>query len=456
MELYEKITQDYQKIVERTGPETQMKTLTGQMADQGMHMEGKPFPTFLKPYFVDMKDRGLMEEATSAVIRGLEIIGRKFHEGYDFENLVHQDGLIKDLSLIDPIYPNYQVMVRLDVFYYPESRSLQFLEFNCGDPSGMGWHDAMLDMFLELPAIQELGNLYRLHTDHLLVTHNRAMLQKYRQYCEGRKIKPKEKPQFAIVCWNESTILGDVHTIVEYYRKFGYPAIFADPADFVYDGKDVTVDGIKIDAVYRDAIDDFILPQFWPHVQPIIQAYRDGNICFVNPVRAATGDFKTLPQIMTDDKYRHLFNEQDWDVFQQTIPWTRLLKEGKSSYQGENISMVPFVKANKDLLVLKPNEGYGGFGISIGPDLDQKSWEHAVDDALKHDFAVQAFVEIPTDKFPVLEYGAYKGFQPRNVNINFWSHDGEFVGAFLRASTGSIINVHQGGGLVPVFFVEEK
>ena len=85
--------------------------------------------------------------------------------------------------------------------------------------------------------------------------------------------------------------------IVETYKRRGFPAVFADPSDFKYDGKQVTVDGTLIDAVYRDAIDDFIKPEFWPHCQEIINAYRDGNICFVNPVRAATGDFKTLPAI---------------------------------------------------------------------------------------------------------------------------------------------------------------
>ena len=44
----------------------------------------------------------------------------------------------------------------------------------------------------------------------------------------------------------------------------------------------------------------------------------------------------------------------------------------------------------------------------------------------------------------------------RYVNINFWVHDGAFAGAFNRAASGQIVNVHQGGGLMPVFFVSEK
>jgi uncharacterized circularly permuted ATP-grasp superfamily protein len=130
----------------------------------------------------------------------------------------------------------------------------------------------------------------------------------------------------------------------------------------------------------------------------------------------------------------------------------------KVAFEGKEVDVVKLVRENKDRFVLKPNEGYGGFGIVVGRDADQKAWEQAIDKALTPpaDYAVQEFVDIPVERFPVMEGDQLKGFEEKNVNINFWSHDGEFAGAFLRASSGTLINVHQGGGLVPVFFVEEK
>ncbi len=456
----DEVNQHYEKILKETDPVAQFASLTEQMGKKGMFMEidgvKRPFPTFMKPYFVDMAHRPLIARHTRNIIRGVEKVGKLFLEGHDFEGLVHQEGLIADLSRVDPIYPSLQVMVRLDCFYHPETGEMKFLEFNCGDPSGMGWNDAMLDIFLTMPAIRKLGEQFDVHSDHLLETHLQAMLKKYREFAEAKGLKPKSDPTFAIVCWRESTILNDVLEIVETYKKQGYNAVFADPSDFDYDGTTVRVNGIVIDAVYRDAIDDFILPQFWPNCQNIINAYRDGNICFVNPVRAATGDFKTLPAIMSDEKFRPLFSEDEWDTMVQTVPWTRKVTAGEiTTYQSEKAEMTALLKGNKDAFVLKPNEGYGGFGISIGKDCTQKEWEEAVDKASAPDadYAVQEFVNIPVDTFPVIEDGKFKGFQPRNVNINYWSHAGEFAGAFLRAATGNIINVHQGGGLVPVFFI---
>ena len=62
-------------------------------------------------------------------------------------------------------------------------------------------------------------------------------------------------------------------------------------------------------------------------------------------------------------------------------------------------------------------------------------------------------MEVPTEEFPVMDGNKFKGFAPKYVNINFWVHDGAFAGAFLRAASSEVVNVHQGGGIVPVFFV---
>ena len=113
---------------------------------------------------------------------------------------------------------------------------------------------------------------------------------------------------------------------------------------------------------------------------------------------------------------------------------------------------------NKAQFIIKPNTGYGGFGIVIGKETDQNTWDDTINRGLQPggDDAVQEFVEIPVDNFPIMEDGKFIGFEPRNVNVNFWSHAGEFAGSFVRAATGSIINVHQGGGLVPAFWVSPR
>lgn len=108
--------------------------------------------------------------------------------------------------------------------------------------------------------------------------------------------------------------------------------------------------------------------------------------------------------------------------------------------------MLPFLSENRESMVLKVNQAYGGFGITTGREVSRADWEAALEEALKGDYAVQEFVSIPIESFPIFHERGYQGFEPRNVNINYWCHDGQFAGAFLRASKGSLINVHQAGG----------
>jgi hypothetical protein len=459
MSLYNDVNRDYESLLVETDPKAQMAELERRMADKGMQMEGKAFPTFLKPYFVDMAVREEIAYATERMIEGIETVGRAYTDGYDFGGLVHLEGRTADLTKVDPLYPNYQVMVRLDVFFDPHTGVMQFIEFNCGDPSGMGWHDAMLDMFMDLPAVRKLGEKYTLHADYLMATQLNALLAKYAEFCTTKGIEKKDKPVLGVVCKRDSTIRGDFDLFAEFYREKGYDAYFADPRDFAYDGKRLSVEGHEIDALYRDALEDIIDDKYWSDSQAFVQAYRDGNVCVVNPVRAATGDFKTLPALMTDVRHRKLFTDEVWEAAKKYVPWTRLVRDEKTDFHGDEVNLISFSKQDKDRLVYKPNVGYGGFGILIGNETDQATWDKAIDSAIAPggDAAVQELLDIPREKFPVLgEDGSLKSFEDKNVNINYWSHGGKFAGAFLRAAEGTIINVHQGGGMVPVLFVEAK
>ncbi len=460
MSFIPKMNAEFEQTLSDTDPTAQWNQLNDGMIKNKMLMFGKPFPSFLRPYFVDWADRERIAYSTRMMLSCIEKVGKAFMSGYDFKGIIHQEGRMAEMTKVDPLYGNYQVVVRLDVFFDPVTKSIKFLEFNCGDPSGMGWNDAMVQTFLDLPAVEKMKEKYEIIPDWLLDTHENAMMKMYRNWCEAKGRKAKDKPPTAIVCWDESTILDDFDLIVQRWNDKGFPCVFSDPSGFKYDGKVLTKDGMEIELIYRDAITDFFQDEFWPNCQDVLNAYRDGNVCFVNPVRAATGDFKTLPGLLLDPRFAELFTEEERAAAKEFIPFTHIFKKGETAeYDGKkDVDLVKLVRENKDMFVLKPNEGYGGFGIFIGPSCDQKEWENAVEKALTppNEYACQEFVEIPTDRFPVMEGDQLKGWVEKNVNINFWSHAGEFAGAFLRAADGTLINVHQGGGLVPVFFAKEK
>lgn len=458
MSLLRDVNRDYGQVLKETDPAAQMTKFCGQMADKQMFMDGHLFPSFLKPYFVEQSARPLFDRVTKSLISSLNKIGDAYLKDGMFKEQIRLQGRLADLVAINYGYPGHHIFNRLDIFYIPETGELKLLEYNCGDPSGMGWHDQMLEMFLDLPVIKKMAEKYTFHIDWLVKSHFNTFFKKYHQWCERKGIKPEAKPNVSFVCKRDSTVLGDFLAFVEFYTKMGFDTQFGDPRDFTYDGKQLKLHGKPIHIIYRDAIDDVILDPYWAESQQLVQALRDGNICFINPVSAATGDFKAVLEILTDAKYEYLFTHDEREVHDKHVPWTRTLANIKTIFHGKEIDLVKFVRDHRDMLVLKPSDGYGGFGVMVGKVAKDAEWNALIDKIIAEDqnYTVQEYANIPKEEFPVIEDGVFKGFAPKNVNINFWSHDGEFAGAFVRAAEGSIINVHQGGGMVPCFFVERK
>jgi uncharacterized circularly permuted ATP-grasp superfamily protein len=112
------------------------------------------------------------------------------------------------------------------------------------------------------------------------------------------------------------------------------------------------------------------------------------------------------------------------------------------------------VAKNKELLVLKPSNKYGGKDVHIGKETTQPVWENLIQNHLgDHSWVVQDYVDIPTDMYP--EITDRIQFKPKYVNINPYAIHGSYCGTITRVSDNQVINVSAGGGLVPTLTVEK-
>jgi uncharacterized circularly permuted ATP-grasp superfamily protein len=60
------------------------------------------------------------------------------------------------------------------------------------------------------------------------------------------------------------------------------------------------------------------------------------------------------------------------------VPWTRVIEPGITRVCGELVDLLPWIRLNRELLVLKPVRGHGGIGVVIGQEVSQEEWEKAV------------------------------------------------------------------------------
>jgi len=124
---------------------------------------------------------------------------------------------------------------------------------------------------------------------------------------------------------------------------------------------------------------------------------------------------------------------------------------------GRKIELIPFVLGNKDRLVLKPNDEYGGKGIVLGWTVDQATWESAVKLAIAEPHVVQQRIELPSEPYPSFDDGQLHiidRLQDTNPYVAFGSY---MHGCLTRISTDPLVNVTAGGGsTVPTFVVEPR
>src|SRR5437764_473970 len=152
-----------------------------------------------------------------------------------------------------------------------------------------------------------------------------------------------------------------------------------------------------------------------------------------------------------------LFSVVERRAIDAHVPWTRTVVEQKTLHGGRTVDLVPFILAQRDRLVLKPNDEYGGKGIVLGWEVDDVAWQRAVGAALAEPYVVQERVPIPSEQFPSLVDGRVT-YADRILDTNPFACHGAYVeGCLSRLSTAALVNVTAGGGSqVPTFLVEAR
>ncbi|MEI2421637.1 hypothetical protein V6O07_15280, partial [Arthrospira platensis SPKY2] len=98
--------------------------------------------------------------------------------------------------------------------------------------------------------------------------------------------------------------------------------------------------------------------------QPIVHALEAGAICLMNPFTCKVLHKKAIFAVATDERNAHLLEPAEREILLAHVPWTRVVEERTTlDQQGAAIDLLPWISQNKDHLVLKPNDEYGGKGV---------------------------------------------------------------------------------------------
>lgn len=420
---------------------------------RGLFFGERRLCTVLRPRFLTPGHYRFLRERCALL---LSAFGQAYRAACASDAVRRQFGLAEwEEALLrhDPGFPDPSPTSRIDAFYLPEEGVLKVTEYNAETPAGAAYGDALAEVFLTLPVMRQFLRHFDIRP--LLARHGvlHGLLAAYRAWGGGARAASS---RIAILDWREVPTYSEFLLFQEYFQANGLEAVVADPRDAeLVDGQLVLCGG-PVDLIYKRVLISELVERCGRD-QAVVRAVQSGAVCMVNPFRCKILHKKASLAVLSDERNAQLFTDAERAAIVDHIPWTRLVAERTTTHGGRSVDLVPFILSQRERLVLKPNDEYGGKGIVLGWNVDDAAWERAVHAALAEPYVVQERVAIPSERFPSVVDGKVV-FADRILDTNPYACDGSYVeGCLSRLSTAALVNVTAGGGSqVPTFLVEPR
>ncbi len=434
-----------------TARETQLLLDEGQRRE-GLFFGTRPLATVLRPHLLMPEHLVLLEQACGAVaVAARKVVDRVLQDPNLVKRMAFTPGE-RALMELDPGYPEWSVNSRLDSFLDTETNSLQFIEYNAESPAAVAYEDILTELFLALPVMQTFGKQYAVRPLPARQRLLEALLEAYRAW------GGTDEPQIAIVDWKGLPTHSEFVMFQRYFAEQGLWSIICAPEDLSYRDGTLYASGHPVDMIYKRLLTAEFLERLGDDAldHPLVQAYRDHKVCIANNFRAKLLHKKAVFALLSDAEITEMaqVDPATAALVQRHVPWTRFVEAGRTSFEGREVDLIPLIIAERDRFVLKPNDDYGGHGISIGWETDADTLERAVEAAMAAPYVVQERVHIAYEDYPAWRQDHLE-IRSRLVDTDPFLFGTDVQGCLTRLSSVTLLNVTAGGGsTVPTLVID--
>jgi uncharacterized circularly permuted ATP-grasp superfamily protein len=419
-------------------------TLIDAQRKLGLVFGDRPTCSFLRPHIIARSQYDEVSRASSIIAAAVERMVARALVDDDLLDLLGPTERETKMARIDPGYSCLSVSSRLDS--YLSDAGFQFLEYNAETPAGVGDQMQLEQVLFPLAHLKA----FLAERPHWRPQPHRRLLQAlvdaYREW--GGEA---EHPHIAIVDWKGVATESEFFVLRDYFASEGYETIIADPDELTYDGSYLSRGDFHIDIVYKRVIIHEFLERC-DEKHPLAAAYADRNICIVNSFRSKLAHKKASFAVLSDPAYEQMFTPTEIEIFHKHIPWTRRVKRGHTTFRGAEEDLIALMRQERNRLVLKPNDDYGGHGVFIGWENTADEWDHAIEIALGRPYVVQERVALK--KTPMPMFTDRVRMEEMFIDFNPFLFHNEVEGALVRLSTSSLLNVTSGGGQTALLVME--
>ncbi|MEZ4699887.1 MAG: hypothetical protein R2834_06125 [Rhodothermales bacterium] len=342
-------------------------------------------------------------------------------------------------------------VIRLSAFARMDSfmtrSSFKFVELNAENPAGIAYLHELGRIYRSLPIFQAFEKQHPVRFVSPLEHTVAALMQIYHEQFDGRE----EHPAVAIVDHLDVPTIHEFNLLKAYLERMGYPCEVVDPRALECRDGWIYANGRRIDILYRR-----LLMNEYYEMRDTCKAFLEGYIaqktCYLNTFRTKMVHKKAIFSLLTDERYtRHLTPEQQ-EAIRNHIPWTRMLRAERTTFRGLDIDLLEFVRNNRNYFVIKPNDEYGGKGVTLGFSASQAEWDDAIEQSARHQFVVQEVVDIHREPFLQKTAGGWE-YVPTIIDLDPYLNGPLMGGCLTRTSASNLANVTAGGGSLPLFIL---
>jgi glutathionylspermidine synthase len=424
-----------------------------QLSARGLEFGGRQLCSVLRPRFLSLSDYRILRDKCALVLSAFEKARNAAMQDdklrAQFRLVDWEEQLIHD----DPGFAEASPTSRLDAFYAEgeNGSGLKFTEYNAETPAGAAYGDALTRAFLSLPIMGEFSREYNPIPMPAAPGVEHSLLNAFRQWSGTR-----EKPRIAIVDWNDVPTRNEFVLFCDHFIEDGLECVIADPREMEYRNRKLYSGDYHVTLIYKRVLIDELVEQCGLE-SDVVRAVRDRAVCMVNPFRCKLLHKKASLAVVGDERNAHLFSADEKEAVYTHIPWTRVVEKRSTQFAGKKIDLLEWTEANKDQLVLKPNDDYGGRGIVLGWTVTSDRWSQALKDALESPYIVQQRVTIPEEPYPAW-INDRLDIHNRSLDTAPYVTNGAYVeGCLTRISTDELLNVTAGGGSnVPTLLLEKR
>jgi hypothetical protein len=435
---YDRLLRDDRELSQELVARFEDRMARAQLTFGGRLLCPFPRPNFVSPA-VYAQIRGVCRGIFHAIEKVEAALGTAL---WDRVDLLPEERV---LVAIDAGFKRSSPTSRLDSFL--TTSKYQFVELNAETPAGAGYSEILAEVFLEIPLVKKFQERWRLTRFH-----SRERLLETLVGCYREAGGLEKTPSIAIVDYDEVPTRTEHHMYREFFESKGHVAVVCDPRRLTYEGGKLRYESTVIDIVYKRLLVNELLERI-EELDPLVCAVKDKAAILVNPFKCKPLHKKAIFAVLTDDDLQGLLNEEERKAIRAHVPWTRRVIEGKTTRDGKTIDLPEMIRSERERLVMKPNDEYGGKGVFIGWEMSDTEWDEALATALAASYVVQEKVELQRRRFPELG-PAGLAFRDLVVDLDPYLFNGEVEGFLTRLSGTSLANVTSGGGQVPSFLVE--